>query len=183
VARVSHFLAFLVYIGSPCLRHCVHGASIGDGGGGGGGSGGVPQQFDVVLGADLLYTRSYARKVAAVAAQLLRPGGLLVLTTPLARSGYATVLAVRTHSTLRRPPAHPTPFLSGQRLFVATQVRDGGLGRGRPSPPGGAQSTAPSRRNGAATRTGACRTPRSVRALASRPPWRCQNSRWGRPRE
>jgi sRNA-binding protein len=26
--------AFLAWIGSPCLRHCVHGASIGGGGGG-----------------------------------------------------------------------------------------------------------------------------------------------------
>jgi hypothetical protein len=28
-AAVSHFLAFLACIGSPCLRRCVHGASIG----------------------------------------------------------------------------------------------------------------------------------------------------------
>jgi hypothetical protein len=28
-ARVSPFLAFLARIGSPCLRHCVHGAPIG----------------------------------------------------------------------------------------------------------------------------------------------------------
>jgi hypothetical protein len=28
--------AFLAWIRSPCLRHCVHGASIGGGGGGGG---------------------------------------------------------------------------------------------------------------------------------------------------
>jgi hypothetical protein len=34
VCAVSPFLA---WIGSPCLRHCVHGASIGGGGGGGGG--------------------------------------------------------------------------------------------------------------------------------------------------
>jgi hypothetical protein len=33
-ARVSHSCACN---GSPCLRHCVHGASIGGGGGGGGG--------------------------------------------------------------------------------------------------------------------------------------------------
>ena len=46
------------------------------------------QQFDVLLGADLLYTRSYARKVATVATQLLKPGGVLVLTTPRARAGY-----------------------------------------------------------------------------------------------
>jgi hypothetical protein len=34
-AGVSPFLAFLACIGSPCLRHCLHGASIGGGGGGG----------------------------------------------------------------------------------------------------------------------------------------------------
>ena len=52
-------------------------------------NGGQPErQFDVVLGADLLYTRSYARKVASVATRLLKPGGLLVLTTPRARGGY-----------------------------------------------------------------------------------------------
>jgi hypothetical protein len=29
LAAVSHFLAVLAGIGSPCLRHCVHGAPIG----------------------------------------------------------------------------------------------------------------------------------------------------------
>lgn len=52
-----------------------------------------PQQYDVLLGADLLYTRSYARKIANVAAALLRPGGTLVITTPLNRAGYETLLA------------------------------------------------------------------------------------------
>ena len=50
------------------------------------------QQYDVLLGADLLYTRSYARKVASVAAQLLRPGGTLVVATPRERAGYETLL-------------------------------------------------------------------------------------------
>jgi len=55
------------------------------------------RQFDVVLGADLLYTRSYARKVASVATRLLKPGGLLVLTTPRARGGYGERTAEAAH--------------------------------------------------------------------------------------
>ena len=51
-----------------------------------------PQQYDVLLGADLLYTRSYARKVASVAAQLLRPGGTLAVATPRERAGYETLI-------------------------------------------------------------------------------------------
>lgn len=50
------------------------------------------QKYDVLLGADLLYTRSYARKVASVAAQLLRPGGILVVATPRERAGFETLI-------------------------------------------------------------------------------------------
>lgn len=50
------------------------------------------QQYDILLGADLLYTRSYARKVAGVATQLLRPGGMLVIATPRERVGYETLI-------------------------------------------------------------------------------------------
>jgi hypothetical protein len=35
-AAAAAVSAFLAWIGSPCLRHCVHGAPIGGGGGGGG---------------------------------------------------------------------------------------------------------------------------------------------------
>ena len=51
-----------------------------------------PQKYDVLLGADLLYTRSYARKVASVAAQLLRPGGILAVATPRERAGFETLI-------------------------------------------------------------------------------------------
>jgi hypothetical protein len=44
-ARVSPFLAFLACIGSPWLKHCVHGASIGGGGGDGGGGAALLSQL------------------------------------------------------------------------------------------------------------------------------------------
>jgi predicted nicotinamide N-methyase len=52
----------------------------------GGGDGGFAT-YDVVLAADLCYRRSYARKVAAAAARLLRSGGKLIVFTPTAREG------------------------------------------------------------------------------------------------
>lgn len=46
------------------------------------GGGGAFATFDVILASDLFYRRSYARKVASAALQLLRPGGRLVCVTP-----------------------------------------------------------------------------------------------------
>ena len=48
---------------------------------------GSPLTFDLLIGADLLYRRSYARKVASVVQQLLCPGGLFLCVTPEHREG------------------------------------------------------------------------------------------------
>jgi hypothetical protein len=48
-AAVSHFLAVLAWIGSSCLRHCVHGVPIGGGGGSDGGGGGGKRGGRVVV--------------------------------------------------------------------------------------------------------------------------------------
>ena len=47
--------------------------------------------YDIIIGADLFYRRSYARKVASVAGALLRPGGTLICFTPTAREGLAAL--------------------------------------------------------------------------------------------
>jgi len=47
--------------------------------------------FPVVLGADLLYRRSYARKLAAVLAAVVQPGGVFVCATPAQREGLPTL--------------------------------------------------------------------------------------------
>lgn len=44
--------------------------------------------FDVVIAADVLYRRSYARKVATVVRGVLKPGGLFVSVSPVAREGF-----------------------------------------------------------------------------------------------
>ena len=44
-------------------------------------------QWDVIFAVDCFYRRSYARKVAVVVKQLLRPGGIFIVATPTAREG------------------------------------------------------------------------------------------------
>jgi predicted nicotinamide N-methyase len=54
---------------------------------------GVPPhaRYDVLLMTDVVYRRSYARKVAGVVEGLLRPGGLVLVATPTAREGLPTL--------------------------------------------------------------------------------------------
>lgn len=47
--------------------------------------------FDVVIGADLVYRRSYARKLVGVLSELLRPHGAFVCATPGQRDGLQTL--------------------------------------------------------------------------------------------
>jgi predicted nicotinamide N-methyase len=49
------------------------------------------QTYDVIFASDIWYRRSYARKVAAVAEKLLRPGGLFLCMTPSIREGLSTM--------------------------------------------------------------------------------------------
>jgi len=52
-----------------------------------------PRAFDVVLGSDLVYTRSYARKLAAVLNACVAAGGAFALATPAQREGLPTLAA------------------------------------------------------------------------------------------
>ena len=54
--------------------------------------------FDVVLAADVLYRRSYARKVAAVVRGVLRPGGILVSVSPAMREGLSLLRRLMTEA-------------------------------------------------------------------------------------
>lgn len=54
--------------------------------------------FDVVVAADTLYRRSYARKVLAVTRGVLRPGGTLVIVSPAAREGLTLLRRLLTES-------------------------------------------------------------------------------------
>jgi len=81
-----------------------------------------PRQYDVLLGADLLYTRSYARKVASVATQLLRPGGILVLATPRERAGYETLLSAVPPSWSCEESAVPSSWRGSPFRDVTDQV-------------------------------------------------------------
>lgn len=54
--------------------------------------------FDAVLAADVLYRRSYARKVAAVVRGVLRPGGILVSVSPAAREGLGLLRRLLTEA-------------------------------------------------------------------------------------
>ena len=53
---------------------------------------GEPRTFAVVIGADLVYRRSYARKVASVLERTVQPGGRFVLATPGQREGLPTLM-------------------------------------------------------------------------------------------
>lgn len=46
----------------------------------------------VVIGADLVYKRSYARKLAAVLDRVVQPGGRFILATPGQREGLPTLV-------------------------------------------------------------------------------------------
>ena len=48
--------------------------------------------FPVVIGADLVYRRSYARKLASVVERVVQPGGRFVLATPGQREGLPTLI-------------------------------------------------------------------------------------------
>ena len=48
--------------------------------------------FPVVIGADLVYRRSYARKLAAVVERSVQPGGRFILATPGQREGLPTLI-------------------------------------------------------------------------------------------
>ena len=54
--------------------------------------GGEARTFPVVIGADLVYRRSYARKLASVVERVVQPGGRFVLSTPGQREGLPTLL-------------------------------------------------------------------------------------------
>lgn len=53
---------------------------------------GETRVFPVVIGADLVYRRSYARKLFSVVARLVAPGGVFVLATPGQREGLPTLV-------------------------------------------------------------------------------------------
>ena len=53
---------------------------------------GEPRTFPVVIGADLVYRRSYARKLASVLERMVQPGGRFVLATPGQREGLPTLM-------------------------------------------------------------------------------------------
>ncbi len=50
-----------------------------------------PRAFGAVIGADLVYRRSYARKLAAVLDAVVQPGGVFVFATPGQREGLPTL--------------------------------------------------------------------------------------------
>jgi predicted nicotinamide N-methyase len=52
---------------------------------------GGPRTFSVAIGADLVYRRSYARKLVGVLQQLVSPGGVFVCATPGQRDGLHTL--------------------------------------------------------------------------------------------
>lgn len=89
------------------------------------GVGGYSRRFDVVLAADVLYRRSYARKVAAVVRGVLRPGGLFVSVSPTAREGFdllrrlltdagATAVDVELPDAWRGNPLRSPPAAEGE---------------------------------------------------------------------
>ncbi len=55
------------------------------------GGDGAPHAFHVVIGADLVYRRSYARKLVEVLHALVAPGGAFVCATPGQREGLPTL--------------------------------------------------------------------------------------------
>lgn len=80
---------------------------------------GVPLVFDTVVGADLLYRRSYARKLGAVLDGVLRPGGTFLCTTPAQREGLPLLLR-----------------LLAERGYEVEEIEVGPEWRGNPLAPG-----------------------------------------------
>jgi predicted nicotinamide N-methyase len=54
--------------------------------------------FQVAIGADLVYRRSYARKLVGVLQQLVAPGGVFVCATPGQRDGLPTLRQALQHA-------------------------------------------------------------------------------------
>ena len=99
-----------------------------------GGAGDEPLTFPVVIGADLVYRRSYARKLASVLERMVQPGGRFVLATPGQREGLPTLMQMLQRGgwiceeELDAPPAWRSNPLRAASKSGAQAANDSGAG-------------------------------------------------------